>query len=294
MVSSIVLFTIPIMACVQAQSLVGKTYLVTGATDGIGQHTAIRLAKAGANLLLHGRNWERLERTKSIVSNVMDKNREIKSFVKGFCHDLQTIAGAKQLAVDVLQTTSELDGLINNAGVFQDSLIITDDGLESTFAINTCAPFILCKLLLPLLRKSHRAKILNVSSISQGGELVLNNLQYQHGGFSSYSSYAFSKLCIAAMSHELALRISPEDALVLCCDPGTVNTKMLLAGWGYCGIDIEDANDEFSLISAPFDEAHHGKYFVGCRPTRCHRDVYNESRRLELWQFLENILSPEL
>ena len=219
----------------------GKTFLVTGSTDGIGQHTALLLAKSGANVLLHGRSWDRLQKTKNFINEQLDPELRVLSneSIKCYCSDLQSLAGAKNLAIEILQSNGRLDGLINNAGVFQESLIITEDGLESTFAVNVCAPYILICLLLPLLRRTKQSKILNVSSISQSGSLQLDNLDYQHGGFSSYSSYGFSKLCIAAMSHELAMRISTEEALVMSCDPGTVNTKMLLAGWGYCGISIE-------------------------------------------------------
>jgi NAD(P)-dependent dehydrogenase (short-subunit alcohol dehydrogenase family) len=217
----------------------GKTFLVTGSTDGIGQYTALLLAKSGANVLLHGRNWDRLQKTKHFINEQLDPELRVKEIIKCYCSDLQSLAGAKNLANEIIASNERLDGLINNAGVFQESLIITEDGLESTFAVNVCAPFILICLLLPLLRRTKHSKILNVSSISQSGSLQLDNLEYQHGGFSSYSSYGFSKLCIAAMSHELAKRISAEEALVMSCDPGTVNTKMLLAGWGYCGIRIE-------------------------------------------------------
>jgi hypothetical protein len=99
---------------------------------------------------------------------------------------------------------------------------------------------------------------------------------------------------MAAFSHELAQRISPEEALVLSCDPGTVNTKMLLAGWGECGIEISNADDEFNLATAEFNPANHGKYFVSCRPSRCTRDVYNDSLRTALWNRLEQLTNTAL
>lgn len=235
--------------------LKGKTFLVTGSTDGIGQHTALLLAKSGAEVLLHGRNWDRLQKTKKIIYEQLDLEiRGSSNDIKCYCSDLQTLTGAKFLANEILSSHNRLDGLVNNAGVFQESLIITEDGLESTFAVNVCAPYILICLLLPLLRRAKHSKILNVSSISQSGSLQLDNLQYQHGGFSSYSSYGFSKLCIAAMSHELATRISAEESLVMSCDPGTVNTKMLLAGWGYCGINIQVVQNAVSKVYSSFFE----------------------------------------
>ena len=272
----------------------GKTYFVTGATDGIGQHTATRLYKAGANVLLHGRDWNKLHKTKEKILGENIQVEGSKQYLKCYCADLQSLSGTKQLAKEIIASNEKLDGLINNAGVFQESLIFTEDGLESTFAVNVCAPYILVCLLLPLLKAVQYSKILNVSSISQSGQLRFDNLRYEKGGFSSYNSYGFSKLCIAAMSNELAVRIPAEDALVISCDPGTVNTKMLLAGWGYCGINIADANDEFNLISAPFDSSWHGQYFVGEQISRCSRDVYDATKRSELWSTLERITGVSL
>lgn len=210
------------------------------------------------------------------------------------CHDLITLQGAKDLAAEVIsKTNNKLDVLINNAGVFQEDFIITPDGLESTFSINVCATFILNALLLPALRNVPQSRIINVSSISQSdiGHIDLDNLQFQKKGtFSSYSSYSLSKLCVAMISHELAMRTRPEeDALVVSCDPGTVNTKMLLAGWGACGIPIQSANDEFTLATMEFDPSKHGKYFVSCRESRCSKDVYGEEKRNALWRKLEEI-----
>ena len=164
-----------------------------------------------------------------------------------------TSNAVKNFADDILANHMRLDILINNAGVFQQDKIITQENLESTFAINVAAPFILFCKLLPLIKATPCSRIINVSSISQGdfGRIDLSNLQFEKGGFSSYDSYSLSKLCIAALSHELAQRISPDDALVMSCDPGTVNTKMLAAGWGSCGVEVQNANHEYNLAIVP-------------------------------------------
>eukprot|EP00798_Chlamydomonas_sp_ICE-L_P010646 gene10646-12326_t len=243
-------------------SLMKKVALVTGSTDGIGKHTATLLARDGYRVLLHGRSEARLSTTKSeILSKVPDAD------LHTYCHDLSTLSESKGLARAVLDGHDRLDVLINNAGVFQEKFILTPDNLESSFAINVAATYILGCMLLPMLQSTESSRILNVASISQGGgNLRMDNLQYQKGGFSNHSSYSLSKLCVAAFSHELALRTNPvEDALVVSCDPGTVNTKMLLAGWGPCGIKVADANDQYRLMTDPFNPQNHGKYYVHCR-----------------------------
>jgi len=213
-----------------------------------------------------------------------------------YLYDFLNLEGSKRLANDILSKYERLDILINNAGIFQQNKIITQDNIESTFAINCCSTFILNILLLPLLKKTLESRILNVSSISQSdiGIINLSNLQFNEGGFTSYDSYSLSKLVVAMISHELALRITPNDSLVLSCDPGTVNTKMLIAGWGKCGIDVENANDEFYLTTKQFDPNDHGKYFVHSKVSTCSKDVYNDSKRRLYWQELERICNVKL
>jgi NAD(P)-dependent dehydrogenase (short-subunit alcohol dehydrogenase family) len=269
-------------------SIAGKQYLVTGSTDGIGKHTAQRIAASGGNLILHGRNPDKLAHT---VKDIQKAYPNIQ--IRSYCHDLSTTAGAKQLAHDILYGIDQLDGLINNAGIFTSEYKLNEDGIESTFAVNVVAPFILSVLLLPLLQRTRQSRILNVSSTSQeegNPRIVMDNLQFQRGGFSDHASYSLSKLCVAALSHEFALRVKPSETLVLSCDPGDVDTQMLRAGWaGYQGIPVEEADNEYDLVSMPWNEKLHGKYFVACRPSRCNPDVYNDAKRLALWKELERI-----
>lgn len=263
-----------------------KVYLITGSTDGIGKHTAKRLASLGCTVCLHGRNDNKLEMTKTEILNEFPSAK-----LKTYCSDVSTIRNTKLLADNILRDNIRLDGLVNNAGIFTNKYVITEDNLESTFAVNVMAPFILCLLLLPLLKSTPNSRVINVSSTSQeegDPRINLSDLQFEHGGFSDHASYSLSKLCMVTMSHELALRVSPSDSLIICCDPGDVDTVMLRTGWaGYQGMKIEDANDEYELTTRPFDSSVHGTYFVGLRETKCNPQVYQDNLRLGLWNFLE-------
>lgn len=79
------------------------------------------------------------------------------------------------------------------------------------------------------------------------------------------------------------------DLPVVCCDPGTVNTKMLEAGWGMYGIDLSVANDETFLATDPKMEGANGKYFVSRRDTQANPEAYNVEERQRLWRVLEEI-----
>lgn len=265
-----------------------RSYLITGSTDGIGQHTALRLASLGADILIHGRNSLKIESTRNMILSKYPSCN-----IKTYCYDLISIQGMKDFCDDVLKTNDSLDCLINNAGIYTTERVITSDGLESTFAVNVVAPYVISILLLPLLKATEKSRILNVASTSQeegNPKIILENLQFQHGGYSDHCSYSLSKLCIAAFSHEMALRISPIDCLIISCDPGDVDTQMLRKGWpGYQGMKISDADDEFKLASFEFNEQMHGKYFVSCKESKCNKDVYNDDLRIGLWKELEKI-----
>lgn len=267
-----------------------KTALVTGSTDGIGLHTATRLANAGWRVLLHGRSSESVSAAAAAV------RRAVPCAVLGeYVADLRTLTGAHSLATSVLASERQLTCLINNAGVFQEAPE-SAEGLDTTFAVNVAAPFILAVRLLPLLSLSRPARIVNVSSISQNdfGRLDIGQLpSWSYRPWDPYAVYSHSKVAVAALSLELSYR-APVDAtgvLVLSCDPGTVNTKMLIAGWGRCGIEVEEADDEFTLATdLSLDDvpsARHGSYCVGLRVARCCKAVYDPLVRAQLWTYLE-------
>jgi hypothetical protein len=87
------------------------------------------------------------------------------------------------------------------------------------------------------------------------------------------------------------LQSADVDTTCNCLDPGTVNTKMLLAGWGPCGIDVRDALDQTWLCSSDEVEGISGKYFVH-QAERGSTGSYKQSERDKLWAILSN-LAPE-
>ena len=267
------------------QAAVKGVALVTGATDGIGQLTASLLSREGFTLLLHGRSHDRLQST---CDRILKETPS--AVLETFCYDISSISATKALAEDVISRHSRLDIVVQNAGVFMKDLVITSDGMEKTFATNVAAPYVLSSMLMPLLLTTPQSRMLMVSSISQsdgGGRMDLQNLQMEKD-FDCYRSYGQSKLYMAMMAQELAERYSPEECLVMSCDPGTVNTKMLLSGWGRCGINVSDATDEFHLVKS-YDAGRHGGYFVGCRESRSCADAYDREKRSALLAALHRL-----
>src|SRR5688572_21828611 len=161
-------------------NMAGKVALVTGANSGIGKETAQALARMQANLVIVCRDRERgrvaLEEIKSKSGN---------SSVELMICDLASQAQIRKLAEEFKQKHNRLDVLVNNAGVILTRRRVTEDGIESTFAINHLAYFLLTNLLLDCLKQSAPARIVNVSStVHKSATIDFNDLQAER----SYSA----------------------------------------------------------------------------------------------------------
>lgn len=139
----------------------GKTALVTGATDGVGRLVARELARQGWRVLVHGRNRQRGE----VLVREIEQAGGRATFLAA---DLASLAEVRRLADDVRKTTDRLELLINNAGIGTvgnaPGRQTSADGHELRFAVNYLAGFLLTHLLLPMLKASAPARIVNVSS----------------------------------------------------------------------------------------------------------------------------------
>jgi NAD(P)-dependent dehydrogenase (short-subunit alcohol dehydrogenase family) len=120
-----------------------KIILVTGSTDGIGLATVRTLVSLGHHVLLHGRNPAKLEETEKTLSALPDGGR-----VESYVADLSRMADVEALAKAVAEKHAKLDVLINNAGVYNAPDLITQDGLDVRFAVNTIAPYLLTQRLI--------------------------------------------------------------------------------------------------------------------------------------------------
>lgn len=228
-----------------------KTILITGSTDGIGLETAKALLAKGHRVLLHGRNEKKL----ATVAQSLNNDDLIESYVA----DLSDMQAVETLAADVMAKHDRLDVLINNAGVFKTSAPITTDGLDIRFVVNTIAPYLLTKQLMPLLGTS--ARVINLSSAAQAPV----NLQALAGKvqLSDGEAYAQSKLAITAWTYALA-QSSMEDGLIfVAVNPGSfLGSKMVKEAYGMAGKDIGIGADILTraALSDEFANAS-GKYF---------------------------------
>ena len=261
------------------------TFLVTGATDGIGKQTALNLARSGAKVLVHGRNAVKAERAAAEL-RAASGNPELEA-VWG---DFTSLAQVRALAAAVRARSERLDGLVHNAGVFMPSRLLTADGLEATFQINYLAPFLLTHLLLGLLEEAPAGRIVMVSSVAhQGGYLDFDNLQGERS-FDDYSAYATSKLADLLFAIELAERLQGTRVTVNALHPGTVGTKLLKTGFGMDGMDVErGARTSTYLALSPEVAGSTGQYFMDCMPTACSPFADDAALRRRLWEHSEKL-----
>jgi len=274
-----------------------KIALVTGSTDGIGLTTAKALASSGYRVIVHGRDPDRVTKA---CANVRAAGGSFACAIPALA-DISTLPGCKSLAETVttvcLAQSSHLDLLVHNAGVFverKETVPWDNDAshtLERTFAVNVAAPFAITSLLLPVLIAGSR--IIIVSSISQASAInYWEDLQFQKRPYSKYQSYAESKLFDAMLCMEIAERLKVLSITVNCLDPGTVNTKMLLAGWGACGIHVDKALDVAWVSTSSHLEGKSGLYFVGRKATKASWSAYDLNERKKLWEILCPLVSP--
>ena len=197
--------------------MVGKTILVTGATSGLGFASAEALAAMQARVILGAHSDQRGEDARRRVSAAAD-NEDVHLVVG----DLSSQGAVLQMIDEIRARFDRLDVLINNAGVDVGKRHVTVDGLELTFAVNYMATYLLTTRLLPLLKASAPARVLNVvSSGYKGGKIEFDDLQSERR-FIGQRAYDNSKLALVVFTYELARRLADSGVTANAVDPGFV------------------------------------------------------------------------
>lgn len=206
-----------------------KTILITGSTDGIGKLTALKLAEAGHQVYLHGRNVDKLTNVIAEVKAVAT-GAAVDS-IDGFVADFSDLTDVLKMAVEVNEKLPKLDVLINNAGIYTTASAMTKDELDVRFVVNYLAPYELTNALLPLLKKSNKARIINLSSAAQAP--ISYKAFVGQERLDDKDAYAQSKLALTMWSMDLANTVASDDINVIAVNPGSLlNTKMANDAYG--------------------------------------------------------------
>ncbi len=268
----------------------GKTCVVTGATSGIGRVTALELGRRGARLVLVCR-----DRAKAAAVAAEIGGAEV------VVADLSVQADVRRAAAEVLALCPRLDVLVNNAGALFQERRLTADGLESTFAVNHLAYFLLTLLLLERLKAGGPARVVNVASDAHrpAKTIPFDDLDGARS-YSAVARYSESKLANILFTRELARRLEGTQVTANSLHPGGVATGFAGQTRGLLGLFVrlvrpfmltpeEGARTVVWLASAPEAEGLSGRYFAKCREKRPTRAALDDALARRLWDVSEKL-----
>jgi NAD(P)-dependent dehydrogenase (short-subunit alcohol dehydrogenase family) len=273
----------------------GKVVVITGATSGIGQIAATRLASLGARIVLVARDRGRADATLAAL-------REAGPNVAHRAHiaDLSILAEIKRAGREIAAAEPRIDVLINNAGNIFPTRRATPDGLECTFATNHMAYFVLTHELRERLAASTPSRIVNTASAAHiGRPLDFDDLQLtkQYGIMTAYGR---SKLANILFTRELARRLTGTGVTANCLHPGFVATGLGQRSEGFFGLAVRfamlfagraerGAQTIVHLASSPDVAANTGAYFISSRQAEPSPAARDDLAARRLWEESERI-----
>ena len=258
----------------------GRTVLVTGSTDGVGRYVAAKLAAAGAKVLIHGRDKARAE---TLADEIRGQGHIGPVFYQA---DLSSLAGARQLADAVLAEHNRLDVFISNAGIGSRTSgperRTSPDGHELRFAVNYLSGFLLAHLLLPLLKASAPARIVNVASLGQH-PIDFEDVMITKG-YTGTRAYAQSKLAQIMFTIDLSRELEGSGVTVNALHPATyMNTTMVREGGITPVSTVEQGGDAILHLAAGDDVAgKSGLFFNGMQQSQANPQAYEDAARKRL------------
>jgi NAD(P)-dependent dehydrogenase (short-subunit alcohol dehydrogenase family) len=271
----------------------GKIVVVTGATSGLGQAVAIDFAKAGARVLIVGRDAERANQT-------LAQAKEGGGQAEVILGDVSTRAGARAVAAQILQRTQKIDVLLNNAGGNFKTHSKTSDGIESTFALNTLGAWILEKELHSALAAA-KGRVVNVATgFLDSFPLKVDEL-VEAPNFSTLKTYGAAKQASVMMTVEQAKKYASDGVSAVSIHPGiimgtrfgggTPKIAQLIGGPIMRAIGmactLEEAVRRFNV--ACFGDVPTGSYLQKGAPTALPKQSNDEAVRGQVVALLDNL-----
>ena len=270
-----------------------KVVVITGATSGIGEVAADRLAAKGYRIVFVARDTVRGEETLKHLRAIAGGAEH-----RAFYADLSRISEMKRVAAEIADAVPEIDVLVNNAGALFNTRKVTEDGLESTFALNHMSYFVVTNILRQCLKSGARV-VSTASNAHKGAHLDFSDLQSTRG-YSGFAVYGRSKLCNILFTRELARKLAGTGVTANCLHPGFVSTRFGDQSGGMLSFAIraaknfaitpeQGAETIVHLASSPDVTDITGAYFYKSRPATPTREAQNDGDAKRLWDISAGI-----
>ncbi len=202
-------------------SLQGRLCVISGATSGVGLASLQRIAAGGADIVMVARNLQKAEAVSAAIASDSRANIDIVPA------DFTNLASVRSAAGLILEKYPRIHLLINSAGVFSTTRVMTPGGFELSFCVNHLAPFLLTRLLLDRIIESAPARIIQVNS--QGhrfGGFNINDINWENRLYNGYQGYGASKTAQLLTVWELDDRLNGTQVTVNAMHPGGVRTNL--------------------------------------------------------------------
>lgn len=273
-----------------------KICMVTGANSGIGKATTLELAKRGAHVVMVCRD-QKFGKTarEEIISNGGNESIDL------LLADFASQKAIRNLADEFKAKYSRLDVLVNNAGLIMDKFRLTEDGIETTFAVNHLGYFLLTNLLLDIIKDSRPARIVNVASDAHRGTTIDFDDLYCEKNFKPFESYGRSKLANIMFTYQLARRLNDSGVTTNCLHPGVVATNfghtgsksfylMFKTAKPFLLSPQKGAATPVYLAVSDDVQGVTGKYFINKQAAQSSELSYNTNAQKRLWVESENLV----
>jgi NAD(P)-dependent dehydrogenase (short-subunit alcohol dehydrogenase family) len=273
--------------------------VVTGANSGIGKETAKGLARLGAHVVMVCRDPERGREAQAEIQAVAQKAQPSHADVTDLhIADLGVQDEVYHLGETLRADYDQVDVLINNAGVLLGSREETPDDIETTFAVNHLAPFLLTHLVLPLLKeaagRAGEARVVTVSSEAHRGTSIDFDDVNAEDSYGMVQAYGQSKLANILFTHELARRLHETGVTANCVHPGVVATNIWrgsdwlsrlarLFTWLYKSPE-EGAESVLYVAASREVEGMSGHYFKETESVNPSPEAFDEKAAARLWR----------
>jgi NAD(P)-dependent dehydrogenase (short-subunit alcohol dehydrogenase family) len=269
--------------------------VVTGASSGIGYQAALDFARSGAMVIGVGRDAQRCEAAKQrILADTPAAN--VTFLVADLAHQNQVRElGSKIGQLLDKRTSGKLDVLVNNAGLYMQKRVITEDGVETTFAVNHVAPMLLTYLLLAHLEKTEDSRVITVSSNSHYNTWFNPAIESRPNFYFGFWAYKVSKLGNVLFSQQFNRMRQPKNPQAFAVDPGLVNTDIGLKGTGglvqavWRGRQAKGETAEvpartiLHVANTPGLDARKDVYWRDCKPKQSSSAALNDNLGERLW-----------